>query len=158
MRRKLDYISVKMLILQQHKYSVFIYCWTEIGYPCRHKWMEWIKICCRPSQSKWKSNNHWNIFVKISNLISLLRYKDTYPHLNCVPACVRMFVGACCLLVRHVKDSRRSAEIQWWACFITSHIETNLWPFSWRTASYSLTKLASCCGVKRPPQARSTTV
>lgn len=60
--------------------------------------------------------------------------------------CVRL------LLARHVKDSRRCGEIQWWACFITSHIETNLCPFTWRTASYSLTKLASCCGVRGPPQ------
>lgn len=55
---------------------------------------------------------------------------------------------ACLLPVRHVKDSRRCGEIQRWACFITSHIETNLCPFTWRTASYSLTKLASCCGVR----------
>lgn len=58
---------------------------------------------------------------------------------------------------RHVKDSRRCGEIQWWACFITSHIETNLCPFTWRTASYSLTKLASCCGVRGPPQTHTHT-
>lgn len=76
----------------------------------------------------------------------------------CVSVCARTLVGVCLLLARHVKDSRRCGEIQRWACFITSHIETNLCTFTWRTASYSLTKLASRCGVRGPPQARRTTL
>lgn len=86
-----------------------------------------------------------SVFI-VANLSSILE------------VCVGMSVLECvCALVRHVKDSRRCSEIQWWACFITSHIETNLCPFTWRTASYSLTKLARQCGVRGPLQARTST-
>lgn len=71
--------------------------------------------------------------------------------LGCACVCV------CVLLPRHVKDSRRCSEIHWWACFITSHIETNLCPFTWRTASYSLTKLAWRFGVKEPQHTHTHT-
>lgn len=80
---------------------------------------------------------------------------ETYETLKvCVSAGVSVLVKHA---VRHVKDSRRCCRFQRWACFITSHIETNLCPFTWRTASYSLTKLASRCGVRGPPQACTLT-
>lgn len=107
---------------------------------------------CRQTKVTGKTSNcsavFWTIYKgsQTQMCVCVFVYQRVY---------VYIFVGVCLLLERHVKDSRRCGEIQWWACFITSHIETNLCPFTRRTASYSLTKLASRCGVRGPPQAHT---